>query len=322
VASRFKIASRPEKFAGSEEINIQGSDPDTATGVQVRMTPGEWKVANPNVDYYPTNAEGERQLFHATPSKLDHLWGSRRLPSRLLQQVLAVSRSEALKHGTGELTYATSTTPYSSRVVMNALTRGDVIENPNNPKSTLARIVADSHNPTETRQQGMESSLDTGDVTGRGVHSSIDSGYYDDSMLSSEDISDAMGSAYRARINTKQRMKPSESELGAAQDNAMAEYTRQQQATAGDTDLFGEPLNPRSLAQSKADIHQPKADLPQSFTPSGTGTTSTTSASGGSIDWREEGISQLERLNRMAAHLDQLTQTLADIDARRSGRNQ
>lgn len=293
------------------------------------MTPGEWKVANPDVDYYPTNAEGERQLFQATPSKLDHLWGSRRLPSRLLQQVLAVSRSEALKHGTGELTYATSTTPYSSRVVMNALTRGDVIENPNNPKSTLARIVADSHNPTETRQKGMESSLDTGDVTGRGVHSIIDSGYYDNSMLSSEDISDAMGSAYRARINTKQRMKPSEAELGAAQDNAMAEYTRQQQATAGDTDLFGEPLNPRSLAQSKVDLTQPKpdltqpkADLPQSSIPSGTGTTSTTSASGGSIDWREEGISQLERLNRMATHLDQLTQTLADIDARRNRRNQ
>lgn len=277
-----------------------GSDSDTKTGVSARLVPGEWKVADPKNDYYPKNEAGERQLFHATPTKLDHLWGNQALPNRLLQQILAVSRAEALKHGTGELTYATVTSPYSSRVIKNALTRGDVIENPNNPKYVLDRIVEGSRNPTDNVKASMESSVRTGELSGTATHLLVDSGFNDDPLLSSDDISDAMGSAYRARIKTKQRMKPSDSELGAAQDDAMAEYTRQQQSTAGDKDLFGEPLNPRSLAQSKADIPTPNGP-------------STTPAPNRAIDWQEEGISSTERIDRMHAHFDQLTQQLANI---------
>jgi hypothetical protein len=306
VANNYKITKKfdTSPIGGGPEIEVMGSDPDTSSGVHARITPGEWKVADPEIGYYPENEAGERQLFTATPSKIEHLWGSRALPNRLLQQVLAVGKSEALKHGTGELTYATITSPFSSRVALNALERGDLTENPNNPKSSLRAIVNHSLKPDEDTQQRLESIRNTGETTGRLIHRMVNLGVYDSDQVSPEGISEAMGSAYRARARTKQNRKPSEAEIGAAQDNAMAEYTRQQQATAGDTDLFGEPLNPRSLAGTTEDITRPDTEpAPATKHP-----------------WQEEGISSLERINRMAAHLEQLNQTLAGLQERANAR--
>lgn len=283
-----------------EGINIEGADPVTGLGVKASVAPGSWEVADPKNNIFPTNEEGERQLFHATPSKLVTLYGHEDVPNRLLQQVLAVARAEALKHGTGQLTNASITTPYSAQVSLNALKRGDIIENPYNNRESLERQVRNAHHKESSREAGNE--------IGASVGSHILRYGSPEYAVSSEELSQAMGDSYRARRRTKQTMKPSESELGAAQDDAMAEYVRRQQATANDKDLFGEPLDPRSLATSQADVRQQPIAQRQETSAARDTTPSTPSAV--TYPWQDESLPLHERTQLMVQHLERLTQRL------------
>jgi hypothetical protein len=242
-----------------KSVDILGADPDTKSGVKITMRPGNWDVADPESNYYPVNEEGERQLFHATPSKLDSAWASRDIPKRLIQQILAVTRAEALKHGTGELTYSESTNELSGRLSLNALNRGDVIENPDNDKRRLEysdEIYKQMFSP-EAAADMRESARRTGDEIGKHTFEAVmedprpnwtgASAQYNLQDVSSDDLSKAMKDSYAARKRTQERMPVSEEALGKAQIEATKEYVQQKQATAKETNLFGEPLDPRSL---------------------------------------------------------------------------
>lgn len=263
---KFKIAKRvfTHDFYGKplgdvKSVDFLGADPDTDSGMKITMRPGKWDVAEPENNYYPVNEKGEPQLFHATPSKLDSAWSSRDIPKRLIQQMLAVTRAEALKHGTGELTYSDNTNELSGRLSLNALDRGDVIENPNNDRKhllfsqemykTMMAKNAAAGMRTSARMTGDnigESAFDTVMDESRPTYTGP-AADYNLQDVSSDDLSKAMKDSYAARKRTQKRLPISPEALGKAQDEAIKEYTQQKQATAKETNLFGEPLDSRSL---------------------------------------------------------------------------
>jgi len=262
---KFKIAKRvfTHDFYGKplghvKSVDFLGADPDTNSGMKITMRPGKWDVAVPEESYYPTNEKGEPQLFKATPSKLDSAWSSRHIPKRLIQQVLALTRAEALKHGTGELTYSDNTNELSGRLSLNALDRGDVIENPNNDRKDLLfsqemyKTMFSKNAAANMRREARR----TGDDLGKSAFETVTedrpnftgpAADYNLQDISSDDLSKAMKDSYIARRHTQGRMPISPEALGKAQEEATKEYTQQKQATAKETNLFGEPLDSRSL---------------------------------------------------------------------------
>ena len=97
-------------------------------------------VASPKYDYYPLHPiTGEHQLVGASPSSLDSLYKSPGASPQGVSQLLALMHQDAVKRGTGTLTYSRNLSRDSSALSLNALNKGYVEENPRLPKHILER---------------------------------------------------------------------------------------------------------------------------------------------------------------------------------------
>jgi hypothetical protein len=118
-------------FAAREHSPTDSEDNPTAPeSVYTKITPGRWDVAEPERDYYPEDEHGERSLFRAEPSEIKSLYSTYGATPHAVQHVLALAHEEAKKHGPGTLTYSTDLSTQSSPMVLNALKKGYVVENP------------------------------------------------------------------------------------------------------------------------------------------------------------------------------------------------
>jgi len=149
---RYKRRAIDEMYGTPSEVMLsveEGDDPrgladarpdigvqSRNEGVYAHIEPGGWNVADPKTGYYP-KVDGERQLFSANPSVLSTLYGTEEATPKAVQQVLALSHQEAKKYGSGELTYADELSEFSSPLVLRALDKGYVTENPELPRAVL-----------------------------------------------------------------------------------------------------------------------------------------------------------------------------------------
>ena len=123
----------------------EGDDPNPRydsnknEAVIARVNHGSWDVAEPEYDYYPEDENGERKLFTASPSTLTSLYGTAKITPKAVQHVLALAHQESTKHGSGELTYAYDLSDDSSPLVLRALQKGYLVENPEHSLSALER---------------------------------------------------------------------------------------------------------------------------------------------------------------------------------------
>jgi hypothetical protein len=131
----FSTPGRDDIAFAAREYPATGlvdKDEDEAApeSVYTKITPGYWSVAEPERGYYPEDEYGERSLFRAHPTEVKSLYSTKDVTPHAVQHVLALAHEEAKKHGPGTLTYSTELSRYSSPMVLNALKKGYVVENP------------------------------------------------------------------------------------------------------------------------------------------------------------------------------------------------
>jgi len=117
--------------------------------VIARVNHGSWRVADPEIGYYPEDENGENKLFTASPSTLTSLYGTSKITPRAVEHALALAHQESTKHGSGALTYAYDLSDDSSPLVLHALQKGYLVENPEHSLEALEREAANRKTSSE-----------------------------------------------------------------------------------------------------------------------------------------------------------------------------